>query len=131
MKTLCAAKFVNMTTKTLSILVAGISLGLMAPAAAQDSGLAKLQNIDWTEAHRAELEDLLGDRIRATSFMTALTGDVTLYVGEHLFVDLDGDNRLELVASIDYSGRAFYATVAVIHQAGHRLDYQFFGGDGK
>ncbi len=113
---------------------AGFAFWLFAltPAAAQESDLAKLQSIEWVEENRAELEALVGDRKNATSLMVAITGEdiVIPNVGEYLFIDLNGDNRLELAASIDFSGRAFYATAAVVYQSERRLDYQFLGGKG-
>jgi hypothetical protein len=130
MQTTRAAKFSN----RLSLLVVGLVAGFLAipSATAQEKILTSLQIIEWVEENRSDLEDLLSDRDAASAFLVALYGDdpVLPNVGEHLFIDLDGDNGLELVATIDYSGRGFYASVAVVYQNGHRLDYQELGGHG-
>lgn len=111
-----------------------IALLMMAivPANAEESVLASLQKIEWVEENRADLEASVGDPQNATALMIAITGEdiVIPNVGEFLFIDLNGDNRLELAASIDFSGRAFYSTVAVVYQNGGRIDYQFLGGHG-
>lgn len=134
MQMTCAATFIDAASNRLSLLVAGLAAGLLTiPAAtAQDDLLTSLQSIEWVEENRSDLEGLLSDRDTATAFMVALYGDVVVLpnVGGHLFIDLDGDSGLELVATIDYSGRGFYASVAIVYQNGHRLDYQELGGHG-
>lgn len=134
MQTTRAAKFIDAVSHRLSLVVAGLAAGLLTiPAAtARDDILTSLQSIEWVEENRSDLEGLLSDQDTATAFMVALYGDVVVLpnVGGHLFIDLDGDNGLELVATIDYSGRGFYASVAIVYQNGHRLDFQEVGGHG-
>lgn len=134
MQTTRAATFIDAASNRLSLLVAGLAVGLLTiPAAtAQDDILTSLQSIGWVEENRSDLEGLLSDQDTATAFMVALYGDVVVLpnVGGYLFIDLEGDNGLELVATIDYSGRGFYASVAIVYQNGHRLDYQELGGHG-
>lgn len=134
MQTTRAAKFIDAVSHRLSLVVAGLAAGLLTiPAAtARDDILTSLQSIEWVEENRSDLEGLLSDQDTATAFMVALYGDVVVLpnVGGHLFIDLDGDNGLELVATIDYSRRGFYASVAIVYQNGHRLDFQEVGGHG-
>ncbi len=134
MQTTRAAKFFDTGSDRLSLLVAGLAAGFLtiSSATAQEDILTSLQSIEWVEENRSDLEGLLSDQDTASAFMVALYGDVAVLpnVGGHLFIDLDGDNGLELVATIDYSGRGFYTSVAIVYQNGHRLDYQVLGGHG-
>ncbi len=134
MRTARAARSIDTVSNKLSLLVVGLAAGFLAipPATAKDDILTSLQSIEWVEENRSDLESLLSDQDTASAFMVALYCDVVVLpnVGGHLFIDLDGDNGLELVATIDYSGRGFYASVVIVYQNNHRLDYQELGGGG-
>lgn len=67
----------------------------------------------------------LTDKEQVAQFLADVSDnhDVNLTVGDFRKVDLDGDGLPELVATVDYSGREFYNTLAVVWEGpeGDRL----------
>jgi hypothetical protein len=52
-------------------------------------------------------------------------------VGEARFVDLDRDGTLELVATVDYSGRGFFNNVVVVRQRQGHLSWTGVSNNGR
>jgi hypothetical protein len=51
-------------------------------------------------------------------------------LGTYTFIDLAGDDTLELVATLDFSGRAFFNTLLVVRRGAGGFNHQELSGFG-
>lgn len=80
----------------------------------------------WNAPRRQTLNAAPDLRNQAQRMLEKLLPDADLVppaVGEAHFVDLDNDGQLELLATVDYSGRAFFNNVVVVRQQQGRLHW--------
>lgn len=72
--------------------------------------------------------DKLSNRSDVATFLDVIVENAYLEstVGDFRKLDLDGDGRMELLASVDYSGRGFFNTLFVVWADEEGLRYQKF-----
>lgn len=105
-------------TKKFSLLVAAYGISLSATAQTPEdlswsvTDTQNVQNAVWTED---EISEFLG---RAVSL------DDKPSVGEAVFKDLLGDGKIELIATIDHSGRNFFNTIIIVRRKGGSFSSQ-------
>lgn len=97
-------------------LIVALSAGLLLASPSHAKDLAATA---WKAADRAQLNAAADLRESAKALVLSLVPDADIdppRVGEATFVDLDSDGRLELVVTLDHSGRGFFTTVMTIEQ---------------
>ena len=67
-----------------------------------------------TDSNRVSTQNW--DKSVIAAFLDRITdgGPINSRVGDFVFEDVDGDGQLELLATVDYSGRAFLNTLFVV-----------------
>jgi hypothetical protein len=83
------------------------------------SQAADIASGSWGANRQKELNAAQDLRVQAQHLLETVLPDADLVapnVGEAYFVDLDKDANLELVATVDYSGRGFFNNVVVVWQ---------------
>lgn len=74
---------------------------------------------NWSAGRQKALDSRSDLQSQAQNLLAKLMPNADLVppiVGEARFVDLDGDGGLELVATVDYSGRGFFSNVVVVQR---------------
>jgi hypothetical protein len=75
--------------------------------------------IEWTAANSTRLQGLFKNAVAVADFENRMLApedrdeDAPQNVGEFKLIDLNNDGHLELVCTVDVTGRAFYTTVIV------------------
>ncbi len=95
--------------KSIVFLSSALLLSLSASAKARD-----LSVIAWPTSQEKALNGAADMRQSVSALALSLLPDADIdppRIGEVRFVDLDRDGHLELVATVDYSGRGFFTTV--------------------
>jgi hypothetical protein len=100
------------------LLPAGVDTvkGPQGGAAALDPAAVRLQSM--TTAGASQVEAFL------RGIDPAPVPELTLKAGDFRVVDLAGDGRPELLVALDYSGRAFYNTLAIVWANGSKFRLQ-------
>ena len=89
--------------------------------------VVQAEAMSWSSKDVGALRAFFANRAKTQSFINYFLGDAGYIksdshpdgkaweanLGDYRLVDLDNDGRLELVAAVDYSGRAFYTQLAV------------------
>lgn len=104
------------------------SLSLVPAATA-----ASLTDQTWIVRDRKALNGRADLSSQAQALIKRLTpdGDITPpRVGEARFADVDHDGRLELLATVDFSGRDFFTTIVVVRNIDGRMDMKQVQGNG-
>jgi hypothetical protein len=68
----------------------------------------------------------LTDRTAVDAFLRAHAGDAydDATLGDYRILDLGGDGKADLIATLDYSGRRFFNHLIVLHDDGHKIAVQ-------
>jgi hypothetical protein len=88
----------------------------------------------WSASRQAELNASPDLRVQAQALLETLLPEadlVTPTVGEAYFVNLDADADLELVATVDYSGRGFFNHVVVVQEHAGKFDWAQTKNNGR
>lgn len=73
----------------------------------------------WSTSDAQNVSTIQWTTDQISTFVTsAIHSDSQVSIGDFAFADLLGDGRVELVASVDYSGRAFFNKILIIQQSG-------------
>lgn len=103
-----------------------ILFALVVAVASGSAAASKFNELEWSTSSKARLESL-GDLSKSvTELVLGLLPDADIdppRVGEFLFSDLDGDGQLELLVTLDHSGRGFFNSVMVIQRASGKYGY--------
>jgi len=89
---------------------------LLASSACQATDIA---STTWHASQQKQLNGLSDLPAQAQRLLGTLLPNADLVppaVGEARFVDLDQDGNLELVSTVDYSGRGFFNNIVVVRQ---------------
>lgn len=122
-----------LNTRFLYMLVSvGVLFFLLGASQASNTDVVSLlANLSWdvNEKSKAELEKISPEEIN--KFINELLKEADTRIGresgelgQHLFRDLNKDNTYELLATLDYSGRAFYSVLIVVKKVNKRFEYQ-------
>ncbi|HEX5753623.1 MAG TPA: hypothetical protein VFZ09_45940 [Archangium sp.] len=93
-----------------------IAAMMMAFSTAHAAGIT---SESWNTGRQKSLNATPDLRIQVQRLLEGLLPDadlVTPMVGDAYFADINGDSNLELLATVDYSGRGFYNNVVVVQQ---------------
>src|ERR1039457_2789043 len=95
-----------------------------------------LRSPQWTDAERTALNKLTKTDVASFVYRVVADGKQSqikdtiesigpndFLVGDYTFMDLNADGNLELIASVDTTGRPFYNTVVVVAKIGGGLVY--------
>lgn len=94
--------------------------------ASSSSYAADIASTGWGAHQQRELNATPDLHAQAQNLLVKLLPDadlVTPTVGEAYFIDLDKDAELELVATVDYSGRSFFNHVVVVRNHPGKFDW--------
>jgi len=78
---------------------------------------ADIHSVDWTVQNQKQLNDSSDLKRQSNNLLKQIlpnTDIAPIDVGEAAFADIEGNGKLELVATGDWSGRAFYNNVFVV-----------------
>ena len=78
---------------------------------------ADIRAVNWTVQNQKQLNGSTDLKRQSNDLLTQLLPNadlVPVYVGEAVFVDIEGNGKLELVATGDLSGRSFFNNVFVV-----------------
>lgn len=94
--------------------------------------LEAAREADWTVQNISRLKQLFPDTSAVNAFVRQLYGAdaVQPNVGEYALVDLRHDGNIQLVVTIDFSGRGFYTTVYIVSKSGDKLRTHELNTDG-
>ncbi len=109
----------HLTKYVLARLILLLTVGTCCAAAAE----AQTVTVRWTAQNMDALKQIFSDKAGVEVFIRQMYGDVEVEpnVGDYTVIDLNGDGDVELVATLDFSGRAFYTTLMVVHQVNERF----------
>ena len=69
----------------------------------------------WVRSNSHNVSTVTWSRNQISSFIQSITDtNVSIDVGDFRFIDLLGNNKLSLIAAVDYSGRKFFNTVLIV-----------------
>ena len=108
--------------RTLIILVALLIL-VSSNIAAAEALLDAAKAIDWTVQNINSLNQVFANKQAVNSFVVQLYGEeiVVPTVGDYALVDLNNNGTIQLVTTLDFSGRGFFTTVYVVKKAGNQF----------
>jgi hypothetical protein len=100
-------------------------LAALSPGSSWAINYEYVRALGWTIGSTETLKAEIPGTAAATEFVRAVTGDAepSPTVGEYLFAQPFGTGEIVFFATIDYSGRDFFAFVAVVRKIGSRLVY--------
>jgi hypothetical protein len=104
---------------------------LLASSACQATDIA---STPWHATQQKQLNglpDLPAQAQRLLGTMLPNADVVPPAVGEARFVDLDQDGNLELVSTVDYSGRGFFNNIVVVRQQQGHFSWTALGNNGR
>jgi hypothetical protein len=79
----------------------------------------------WDAARTVNVASATWSNDEIAAFIESITSaHHPVTVGDFRFVDLAGNGKLELVASVDYSGRRFFNTILVVRRTGRAFGVQ-------
>lgn len=108
-------------------------LAMIAIAAIDIAVFAQKAMPSWTETNLEQLNVLFADAKSVDRFLQGLSEDdfaVNPNTKEWAFVDLAGNQHLELLATIDPGGRDFINALVCVWQDGSTMKWQVVGGFG-
>jgi hypothetical protein len=108
-----------------TILTALLLGSLAVASAASPTLLDEAKALPWQTQNVTTLKALFRDKASVKALLTELKPDlagIVASVGEYEITDLNNNGELELVATIDVTGRAIYNTIYVVHKAGDSLE---------
>ncbi|MGB6603627.1 MAG: VCBS repeat-containing protein [Steroidobacteraceae bacterium] len=114
--------------KIMRVLCAGglLAVGALNANAAASSLAAAAGAIAWTPANSHRLYEIFHNNQTVAEFVnetlpTEDQGLEPLSVGEYRIIDLNNDGHLQLVCTVDVTGRAFYTGLVVFSQQNGRI----------
>jgi hypothetical protein len=105
-------------------LLAHLLVGLGLAALARAAPAVTPGDVPWDTSASPNVAGAMWTHDAIAAFLASVTPDEPVAVGDFAFADLLGDGRLELVASVDYSGRNFFNTVVIVRRAGDAYSVQ-------
>jgi hypothetical protein len=114
--------FVLVFLLTLFLLHLNISQAINMP----EQSKTTLDSLNWTvnESSVERINKIKSEDVQ--EFINKLLGDVDNMgkLGEFKLIDLNKDKKYELLATIDYSGRAFYNTLVIVRKTNDTYEHQ-------
>jgi hypothetical protein len=110
--------------------ITGLFIALLYSAGA---GATELDAANWSAAELKRLNGLTTLPRLAEELANRLVPDSNVNpsrVGEATFADIDGDGKLELIATLDYSGRSFFSSVIVVKKGKAGFTYSVVHSNG-
>jgi hypothetical protein len=110
-----------------------IMLGCIGCAQAMALGITEhAQRMPWTTDHSVAMRKLFINTAAVQDFVNHFVGSeaVPAKVGEYRLVDMNGDGQLELMVTIDYSGRNFYTNIVLFSKHDGRIAFTQVSSEG-
>jgi hypothetical protein len=102
------------------ILFVVLLLGILAFGSAFcDNLLDEARKLSWDTRNVEAIKTLFSNKTSIETFLKEakpVLADIGASVGEYEITDLDNDGRLELVVTIDFTGRAIYNTIDIVQK---------------
>lgn len=89
-------------------------------------GATELDAAKWNSSELDRPNSIAGLPKLAEALVNRLVPDADIdpaHVGEAMFIDIDGDGQLELLATLDNSGRAFFTSVITVRKSKGKYTY--------
>src|SRR5215213_977766 len=102
----------------ITVLVGTSLLALSGSAFAQSNPSKRdLAGFSWSASAASRVSNEKWDKSEVAAFLDRVSdnGSLPSKVGDFVFVDVDADGQLELLATVDYSGRNFFNTLLIVH----------------
>lgn len=109
----------------------GVALATFLSSNAMAASEASVKQA-WQAQDAAQLRATLPNRDAVDSLVKELYGDTVVQptVGEYEIANLNDDGTVELIVTVDFSGRGFYNTVNIISYANGKLHSDTIKSDG-
>ena len=106
-------------------LLSGLLLGILAVGSAVSSTLLdEAEKLSWDKQHIGALKALFLNVPSVETFLKEFKpflATLEAHVGEYEITDLNNNGKLELLATIDVSGREIYSAVYVVQKVNNKL----------
>ena len=106
-------------------LLSGLLLGILAVGSAVSSTLLdEAEKLSWDKQHIGALKALFFNVPSVETFLKEVKpflATLEAHVGEYEITDLNNNGKLELLATIDVSGREIYSAVYVVQKVNNKL----------
>jgi hypothetical protein len=109
----------NLMLKIMGILVTVLTYSTLTNLSAKTlTGGQDISSASWKVTAKKRVTDYSWGKADIGAFLDKVTDnqEITSSVGDFRFLDVDSDGQIELVATVDFSGRAFFNTLYIVRQ---------------
>jgi hypothetical protein len=109
----------TLINRILIVVLVGTSFLALSNSVLAQTNLSKrdVGGFSWNTFAANRVSNEKWEKSEVATFLDRLTDNSSLpsKVGDFVFADVDADGQLELLATVDYSGRNFFNTLLIVH----------------